>query len=324
MMTLDTIYNEDCLEGMKRIPDGSVDCVICDLPYGTMKGAALDGWTADETEWDEIIPTDQLFLAYGRVLRPGGTAVLFSQEPYTSHLRTFKAYNAMKFCYPMIWKKNVHANALLAKKAPVSLFEDINVFSRSNPLKHEVDWEHPLRPYFAKVLEFIGRPKSEIMDALGSRVDHTFRCNSTQFSLCTAETYADIIERYGIDKMEGYMTYEQLAEIDEPREMAAIEKEHESVFNLPEGKQSMSNVLEFSKDTDGFHPTQKPVALIRRLVLTYTNEGDTVLDNCMGSGTTAIACIKERRHFIGFELSKEYFDKAVRRIKAEQAQLTLF
>ena len=86
----------------------------------------------------------------------------------------------------------------------------------------------------------------------------------------------------------------------------------------------MSNVLEFSKDTDGFHPTQKPVALIRRLVLTYTNEGDTVLDNCMGSGTTAIACIKERRHFIGFELSKEYFDKAVRRIKAEQAQLTLF
>ena len=73
-----------------------------------------------------------------------------------------------------------------------------------------------------------------------------------------------------------------------------------------------------------FHPTQKPVDLLRYLVLTYTNEGDTVLDNCMGSGTTAIACIKERRHFIGFELSKEYFDKAVRRIKAEQAQLTLF
>ena len=85
-----------------------------------------------------------------------------------------------------------------------------------------------------------------------------------------------------------------------------------------------SNVLEYSKETDGFHPTQKPVALIRDLIQTYTNEGDTVLDNCMGSGTTAIACIKEKRHFIGFELSKEYFDKAQRRIKAEQAQLTLF
>ena len=72
------------------------------------------------------------------------------------------------------------------------------------------------------------------------------------------------------------------------------------------------------------HPTQKPVALLQYLVKTYTNEGDTVLDNCMGSGTTAITCIKERRHFIGFELSKEYFDKAVRRIKAEQAQLTIW
>ena len=71
-------------------------------------------------------------------------------------------------------------------------------------------------------------------------------------------------------------------------------------------------------------PTQKPVDLLRYLVLTYTNEGDTVLDNCMGSGTTAIACIKERRHFIGFELSKEYFDKACKRIDNERRQLTLF
>ena len=83
-------------------------------------------------------------------------------------------------------------------------------------------------------------------------------------------------------------------------------------------------ILEFDNDTDGFHPTQKPVDLLRYLVLTYTNEGDTVLDNCMGSGTTAIACIKERRHFIGFELNKEYFDKACKRIDNERRQLTLF
>ena len=324
-MEIDNIYNMDCLEGMKQIPDGTIDAVICDLPYGTMKGIAdAPGWHSDRTDWDECIPTKPLFEEYGRVLRPGGMCILFSQEPYTSHLRTFKAYNAMKFCYPMMWKKDSAGNIMTAKKAPMSYFEDINVFRRNNPLKHEVDWEHPLRPYFAKVLQFIGRPKKEIMDALGSRADHTFRCNSTQFALCTAETYSDIVKLYGIDHMEGFMTYEQLAEIDEPREMAAIEKEHDTIFNLPEGQGSMSNVLEFSKDTDGFHPTQKPVALIRRLVLTYTNEGDTVLDNCMGSGTTAIACIKERRHFIGFEISKEYFDKAVRRIKAEQAQLTLF
>jgi DNA modification methylase len=73
-----------------------------------------------------------------------------------------------------------------------------------------------------------------------------------------------------------------------------------------------------------FHPTQKPVQLLRYLVLTYTNEGDTVLDNCMGSGTTAVACIKEKRHFIGFELNKEYYDKAMKRIWNEQRQLRLF
>ena len=72
------------------------------------------------------------------------------------------------------------------------------------------------------------------------------------------------------------------------------------------------------------HPTQKPVALIQYLIRTYSNEGDTILDNCMGSGTTAIACIKEKRNFIGFELNKEYYDKACKRIKQEQAQLTLF
>ena len=84
------------------------------------------------------------------------------------------------------------------------------------------------------------------------------------------------------------------------------------------------NIIKFQHDEDSWHPTQKPVSLIRYLVRTYTNEGDTVLDNCMGSGTTAVACIKEKRHFIGFELNKDYFDKATKRIKAEQSQLCLF
>lgn len=72
------------------------------------------------------------------------------------------------------------------------------------------------------------------------------------------------------------------------------------------------------------HPTQKPVALIQYLIRTYSNEGDTILDNCMGSGTTAIAAIREKRNFIGFELNKEYYDKACKRIKLELAQPTLF
>ena len=85
------------------------------------------------------------------------------------------------------------------------------------------------------------------------------------------------------------------------------------------------SVLYFDKEKElDMHPTQKPVALIQYLIRTYSNEGDTILDNCMGSGTTAIAAIREKRNFIGFELNKEYYDKACKRIKLEQAQLTLF
>ena len=100
MIELNKIYNEDCLEGMKRIPDGSVDCIICDLPYGTIKNLNLKGWETSTTKWDVVIDTKQLFAEYERVLRKNGVAVLFSQEPYTSHLRTFKATN-LDFSYPL-------------------------------------------------------------------------------------------------------------------------------------------------------------------------------------------------------------------------------
>ena len=83
-----------------------------------------------------------------------------------------------------------------------------------------------------------------------------------------------------------------------------------------------SSVQKFNRER-GLHPTQKPIELFRYLIRTYTNEGDTVLDNCMGSGTTAIACIKEKRHFVGFELNKDYYEKACKRIEAEQSQLKL-
>ena len=312
-MELDRIYNMDCLEGMKQIPDGTIDAVICDLPYGTMKGISAPTFVNAnaQCEWDTILPTDKLFAEYDRVLRQNGMAILFSQEPYTTHLRSYPKKSNLRFCYPLIWKKESAGNVLMVDKAPVSVFEDINVFVKP----YDSNGTNPLREYFAAVLKFIGKPKRDIMQSIGQRADHVFRVDSTQFALCTDETYSDIIRQYGIDKMEGFRTYEDLAKSD---------IKFNRVFNIPEGKACLQNVLEFAKDTDGFHPTQKPVALIRRLVLTYTNEGDTVLDNCMGSGTTAIACIKERRHFIGFELSKEYFDKAVKRIKAEQAQLTLF
>ena len=92
------------------------------------------------------------------------------------------------------------------------------------------------------------------------------------------------------------------------------------------GKRYPTQVWKFKRDilTSNLHPTQKPLLLIEELVKTFTNEGDTVLDNCMGSGTTAIAYIREKRNFIGFELNKEYYDKACKRIQLEMAQPCLF
>ncbi len=182
--------------------------------------------------------------------------------------------------------------------------------------------DHPLRQYFARMVEFFGFPKTHVVHKLGTRAQHCFNTDGNQFSLCTAETYADLITHYHIDQMEGFMSYEECRKIDQ--EFKAGYCDAPVVFNLPEHSNSLSNVLEFRKDKNTFHPTQKPVALLRRLVHTYTNEGDLVLDTCMGSGTTAVACIKEKRHFIGFEADAEFHRKAMERINNERKQLTLF
>jgi site-specific DNA-methyltransferase (adenine-specific) len=97
--------------------------------------------------------------------------------------------------------------------------------------------------------------------------------------------------------------------------------------NINDGTRVPTTIVTFSNNKipeENFHPTQKPVDLLRYLILTYSNEGDTILDATIGSGTTAVAALMEKRHFIGFELNKEYFDKACKRIDTEQRQLTLF
>lgn len=311
-MEIDKIYNIDCLEGMKHIPDGSIDAIICDLPYGTMQ-KVLRGNDRSVMDWDIALPTMELFEQYERVLRKNGVAVLFSQEPYTSHLRSFQYRNTnFEFAYPMIWEKDSFGNHLIAGYAPASYFEDLSIF-----FKKYDGGEHPAREYAKEIMRYCGvKSCKQVNEFLGHRhAEHFFYVDSTQFDLCTKETYQELIERYHIDKMQGFKTYEEMVKMD---------AKYQRVFNLPAGKGHKSNILKYAKDTDGFHPTQKPVALIADLIRTYSNEGDTILDNCMGSGTTAVACIKEKRHFIGFELNKQYFDKACQRIDAEQRQLTLF
>ena len=306
----------DCLELMKNIPDGSVDLVLTDPPYGTMKGAALDGWGNKTTEWDTAIDPVKIFEQISRVLRPNGKAILFSQEPYTSRLIT-SDIPSLPFAYRAMWYKNVHANALLAKSAMVSRYEDICIFTKP----HDAECTNELRDYFKKVLEFIGAKScKEINTRLGHRkAEHCFYVTgkgkgSTQFSLCTEQTYNEIVSVFGIDKMDGFLPYVELARLNE---------KYTATFNLWKGGKSKSNVLEYKKDNDGYHPTQKPVALLEDLIQTYSNEGNTVLDFTMGSGSTGVACVNTNRNFIGIELDEGYFNIARKRIEEAQEQIKI-
>ena len=298
-----TLHHGDCLEVMAGLPDGCVDAVICDPPYGTMAGAALDGWENGKTDWDAALEPRLFLEQCNRLLRMNGALVLFSQEPYSSRLVT-EAHGNLPFSYRMAWLKDHFANALVAKKAPVSYFEDVLVFFK----KYDTLAQHPLRQYAERVMAVCGGDLKAINARLGHRrAEHFFYVESTQFGLCTAQTYAQLCEVYGLAAIDWFKPYAELEEIN---------RRFNRRFNLPEGQKYKSNVLQYRKDYSGHHPTQKPVALMEDLVKTYTNAGDTVLDFTMGSGSTGVACANTGRQFIGIERDDKYFAIASERIAA--------
>ena len=203
------LYHGDFLEKAKNIPDDSVDLVLTDPPYGTVKNMRLGNKKGRETySWDEAIEPKVLFAEINRILRKNGKAVLFGQEPFTSRMIT-EAIPNLPFSYRMIWEKNDFANPLGAKRAPVNYYEDVMVFSKVHP-KHDFEGRHPLRDYFSSVLDFIGIPKSKIIKEVGQRAVNVFRVNTTQFAICTEETYEELISRYEIEKMPGFRQYKDL------------------------------------------------------------------------------------------------------------------
>jgi site-specific DNA-methyltransferase (adenine-specific) len=242
MIELNRIYNEDCLEGMKRIPDGSVDMILCDLPYGT---------TA--CKWDIVIPFEPLWEQYNRIIKDNGAIVLFGSEPFSSNLRMS---NIKNYKYDWFWNKKIPSGMSYARFQPMRRVENIMVFTKNGE-------------------KTIYNPQLELRDK-------------------------------PIKK--GGNRYSPSAPIQASKEGKTFKKTY--THKQP------TNLLQFDKVRQGsVHPTQKPVELFEYLIKTYTNEGETVLDNCMGSGTTAIACMNTNRNYIGFEISKEYCDIAEKRIK---------
>ena len=297
-----TLLHGDCLELMKNIPDGSVDLVLTDPPYGTMKG--ID----DKHEWDTAIDPLNIFEQISRVLMQNGKAILFSQEPYTSTL-VKSAIPSLPFIYRAVWYKNTAGNILGAKSAMVNRFEDICIFSK---IVREETETHPLRPMFEKELKKSGKTKREAIALLGSTASHYFT-SGIQFRLPTEENFKLLKENGFIS-----LDFEYCRKINDDflqQRYSKIKEETPSIFNLWQGGKSKSNVLEYKKDNDGYHPTQKPVALLEDLIQTYSNDGNTVLDFTMGSGSTGVACVNTNRHFIGIELDEGYFNIAKERIE---------
>ena len=283
----------DCLELMKNIPDGSVDLVLTDPPYGVITKSTHDlkGWQNKSIKWDSRISAENIFAEIGRVLRPNGKCVLFSQEPYTSELIT-KQVPSMPFLYRAVWVKNNAGNVLGCKQNMVSYFEDICIFSCSKGGGEVAE-------YMKSELEKSGLTVKKINELLGTSTmaSHYFRAGC-QFALPTKEKYEKL-------QTTGFWQ----------RPYDELKEKTMTVFNLWQGGKSKSNVLEYKKDNDGYHPTQKPVALLEDLIQTYSNEGNTVLDFTMGSGSTGVACLNTNRNFIGIELDEGYFNIAKKRIE---------
>lgn len=229
----------DCLELMQSTPDGSVDMILCDLPYGTTK-----------CKWDTVIPFEPLWAQYQRIAKRNAAIVLTAQCPFDKALG---ASNLPMLRYEWIWRKESGSGHLNAKRSPLKDHENILVFYAAPPT-YNPQMRTGFKPYTCKQ----GATKSE---------------------------------NYGAQT---------------------------GALTVSDGERYPLTVIDFPRDRSKVHPTQKPVALMEYLIRTYTQEGETVLDNCMGSGTTGVACANTGRRFIGIEKDTKYFAIACERIENAQ------
>ncbi len=237
------IFLGDCISVMGEFPDNSIDMVFCDLPYGTTQNS-----------WDSIIPFDELWSAYNRIVKENGAIVLTSQQPFTSQLIVS---NPTQFRYEWIWEKNKATGHLNAKKMPMKAHENILIFYRKLPTYNpQKTTGH--KPFGAvKPKKNIPAPK---VKRNYNHLTETFGNKGT-----TTDRYPRSVQKFPVINND--------------------------------------NPLKF-------HPTQKPVGMIEYFIKTYSNEGDTVLDNCMGSGSACIACLNTNRNYIGIESNAEYYNAA--------------
>ncbi len=251
------LFCGDCLDLMADIHDNTIDCIICDLPYGETR-----------SKWDKIINLTDLWAQYLRIIKDNGAIVLFGNEPFSSSLRMSQLD---LYRYDWKWVKNRATGFANCNYRPMRQYEDILVFSKANA---SVGGKANSMTYNPQGLVPSGKVKKNTAKRKGLIGDKNTNVGANNM----LNGDSDYVQKY---------------------------------TNYP------SNVLTFNCPSKYLHPTQKPLDLVEYLVNTYTNEGDLVLDNCMGSGTTGVACKHLNRRFIGIEIDTDYFDIAKERITNE-------
>lgn len=312
-MASSLLYKGDCMEWLKNIKDNSIDLILCDPPYGTMYGDFGEDKGNNRNrkslgkigKWDIALDTDKMLEECTRVLRPNGKCILFSQEPFTSELITKQTVD-LPFSYPMYWLKNCSGNVLGAKKNCLQYIEVMLLFKKK-VYGDELYAESDVRDYLKAEYEKTGLTMVQINKLLGcsSMASHYFG-DGRQFAIPTEKYYRKLQETGRFQRL--YEEIKNSKKVDYP-----------STFNL-NGANSKSNVFQYAKPSSNksVHPTQKPTELLEDLLETFSNEGDTVLDFTMGSGSTGVACMNTNRNFIGIEKDEDYFNIAKNRIDNAQ------
>lgn len=304
-----TLFKGDCLIENDNIKDGSVDLILTDLPYGNMKNAPST-WDKSKTEWDTTIQPKNIYEIANRILRRNGKLILFSQEPYTTELRTNSILN-IEFSYRATWEKDNFANALCCNKNMVSLTEDILIFYKKYDTK-----KNQIQEYLLDEFRKCGKPISFYKELCGFSGNQPYNWFSPK---------NDGTKQWTFPIKKHYIKLQQTGYFKKPfEEIEAIDLNYRSTFNLWEGNKYKSNILKYKKDYNGYHPTQKPVLLLEDLIKTFSNENDLVVDLTMGSGSTGVACKNTNRNFIGIELDEKYFEIAKKRIENHAPQSLLF
>ena len=306
----------DCLEVMQTIPDKSVDLILCDLPYGTTG-----------CPWDIIIPFDKLWMMYNKVLKPNATVLLFGSEPFASMVRLS---NLEMYRYDWVWEKNNCGNFQLVNHQPMKVHETISVF-------YDIPKHYAFSDIIVENMKRLNLSYNDVTKLFLSKNGKTTgwlwnKINGSQ--LPTREQWSKLCELFGIQD-----EYDKLCVRDIPKYNLDLidvnltrsnvgkagnlghlgsENKRETYIQTKSGYPK--SILKFNRET-GLHPTQKPVALLEFLIKTHSNPGDVVLDNCMGSGSTGIACINTDRNFIGIEMDDKYFDVARQRIENHQKNI---